>query len=149
MDEREGRVERGDVINLLRKAIRNRLDSIGQSLRGRSRLRPGQRWLAAARIRRIYARMMDLAKQLGVPRHPASTPLEFQPILEDVLPGARDEVGLITAAYLRVRYGEIPETNEEIELVENAWEQVSTQGKEKQGQLSKSKSKPELKVDKS
>jgi hypothetical protein len=149
MDEREGMVERGDVINLLRNAIRNRLDSIGQSLRGRSRLRPGQRWLAAARIRRIYARMMDLAKQLGVPRHPASTPLEFQPILEDVLPGARYEVGLITAAYLRVRYGEIPETNEEIELVENAWEQVRTHGKEKQGQLSKSKSKPEIKVDKS
>jgi hypothetical protein len=136
-DEREGMIERGDVFSLLRRALRDRLDDLGRSLRGRSGLGPGQRWLAAAKIRRIYARMMDMANKLGVPRPPASTPLEFQPILEEMLPDAKEDVGLITAAYLRVRYGEIPETNEEIEQVENAWEQVRTTGKEVQSQVSK------------
>jgi hypothetical protein len=136
-DEREGMIERGDVFSLLRRALRDRLDDLGRSLRGRAGLGPGQRWLAAAKIRRIYARMMDMANKLGVPRPPASTPLEFQPILEEMLPDAKEDVGLITAAYLRVRYGEIPETNEEIEQVENAWEQVRTTGKEVQSQVSK------------
>jgi hypothetical protein len=148
LDEREGMIARGDVFSLLRSAIRDRLDGLGQTLRGR-RLRPGQRWLAAAKIRRIYAHMMDLAKQLGVPRPLASTPLEFQPTLEDVLPDAKGDIGLITAAYLRVRYGEIPETNEEIEQVESAWEHVRASGKEKQSQVSKSKSKSRGKTDKS
>jgi len=140
-DDLEGMIDRGDVLSLLRKAIQDRLDGLGQSLRGRSRLGAGQRWLAAAKIRRIYAHMMDLAKKLDIPRPPASTPLEFQPILQDMLPDAKEDVGLITAAYLRVRYGEIPETNEEIEQVEQAWEHVRTTGKKKQGQVSKSKSK--------
>jgi hypothetical protein len=48
---------------------------------------------------------------------------------------------MITAAYLRVRYGEIPETNEEINQVESAWENVRTLGKAKQSQISKSKRK--------
>jgi hypothetical protein len=141
LDEREGIIERGDVLGLLRRAIQDRLDALGQSLRGRTRLRPGQRWLAAAKIRRIYARMMDLAVKLGVPRPPASTPLEFQPVLEDMLPDGKYDVQLITAAYLRVRYGEIPETNEEINQVESAWENVRTLGKAKQSQISKSKRK--------
>ena len=140
LDEREGMIGRGDMISLLRKAVQDRLDGLGQSLFGRSRLRPGQRWLAAAKIRRIYALMMDLARQLGIPRPPASTPLEFQPTLEDMLPDVKADVGLITAAYLRVRYGEIPETSEEIQQVENAWDQVRTAGKEKQSQVPRSKS---------
>jgi hypothetical protein len=142
LDEREGIIERGDMLSLLRKAIQDRLDGLSQSLFGRSRLGSRQRWLAAAKIRRIYAHMMDLAQQLGIPRHPASTPLEFQPILGEMLPEAREDVRLITAAYLRVRYGEIPETTEEIEQVENAWEHVRLVGKEKQGQIAKAPGKP-------
>jgi hypothetical protein len=147
LEEREGMIERRDVLSLIRKAIRDRLDGLGQSLRS-PRLRSSQRWLAAAKIRRIYARMMDLARQLGIPRPPASTPLEFQPILEEMLPDAKGEVNLITAAYLRVRYGEIPETIEEVEQVEFAWEHVRALGKEKENQVSRTKSKSKVKVDK-
>jgi len=148
LDETEGLIERGDVLDLLRRAIQDRLERLGQSLRGRARLRPGQRWLAAAKIRRIYARMMDLARQLGVPRPPASTPLEFQPVLEDMLPDGQADVQLITAAYLRVRYGEIPETKEEINEVESAWDNVRALGKEKQNKISKSKRKSNTKKEK-
>jgi hypothetical protein len=139
LDEREGMIDRGDIIGLLRKALRDRLEGLGQSLRGRSRLPSGQRWLAAAKIRRIYARMMDLAGQLDIPRPPASTPLEFQPTLQEMLPEASEDVDLITAAYLKVRYGEIPETRQEIELVEQAWEHVRTTGGEKKSRISKEK----------
>jgi hypothetical protein len=146
LDEREGLIERGDVLGMLRKAIQDRLDGLGQSLRNRTNLRAGQRWLAAAKIRRIYSHMMELANQLGVPRPPASTPLEFQPVLEDLLPDGREEVRVITAAYLRVRYGELPETNQEINQVENAWDHIRVVGKEKQNQNKKSKNKSRLKT---
>ncbi|MGB7095305.1 MAG: DUF4129 domain-containing protein [Anaerolineales bacterium] len=147
LDEREGLIERGDVLGMLRKAIQDRLDGLGQSLRNRTNLRAGQRWLAAAKIRRIYSHMMDFANQLGVPRPPASTPLEFQPVLENLLPDGREDVRVITAAYLRVRYGELPETNQEINEVENAWDHLRGVGKEKQNQKGKSINKSKLKTE--
>lgn len=128
-DEHEALIEAGDILSLLRRAIQDRLENLGASLRGRVNLRPDQRWLAAAKIRRIYAGMMDLADQLGEPRPPASTPLEFQPVLEDLLPDGMDQVQIITAAYLRVRYGEIPETEQEISQVETAWEHLRQVGR--------------------
>lgn len=136
-DERESIVESGDLIGLFRRAIRRRLDELGQSLRGQANLRSGQRWLAAAKIRRIYAQLMDLSAKLGETRPPAYTPLEFLPNLERLLPEGVEEVGIITEAYLRIRYGELPETNQEVSQVEGAWERVKTLGKEKSSQMSK------------
>jgi hypothetical protein len=37
---------------------------------------------------------------------------------------------LITAAYLKVRYGELPESSEEVENVEHAWTRISQAGDE-------------------
>jgi uncharacterized membrane protein YeaQ/YmgE (transglycosylase-associated protein family) len=136
-DERESIVESGDLIGLLRSAIRRRLDEFSQSLRSRANLRSGQKWLAAAKIRRIYAQLMDLSSRLGESRPPAYTPLEFLPYLERLLPEGVDDVRLITEAYLRIRYGELPETNQEVKRVEEAWEKVNTLGKEKYSQMPK------------
>ncbi|MGW8224737.1 MAG: DUF4129 domain-containing protein [Anaerolineales bacterium] len=139
LDEREGLIEPGDILGLLRRALQERLENLGGSLRGRSRLKTSQRWLAAAKIRRIYASMMDLASQLGEPRPLASTPLEFQPVMEHLLPEGQEDVGVITAAYLRVRYGEIPETEGEIKQVETAWDHLRSLGREKKNESAKSK----------
>ncbi|MFN2264084.1 MAG: DUF4129 domain-containing protein [Anaerolineales bacterium] len=150
LDEREGIIERGDILGLLRRAIQERLENLGGSLRGRARVKTSQRWLVAARIRRIYASMMDLATQLGEPRPLASTPLEFQPVMEHLLPEGKEDVGLITAAYLRVRYGEIPETEAEIKQVETAWEHLRSIGREKKNEATKSKkglNQPQSKLD--
>lgn len=136
-DELESILESGDVLGMVRRAIRKRLDELGQSLRGRTNLRAGQRWLAAAKIRRIYARLMELSSELGENRPPAFTPLEFLPTLERLLPEGADEMGVITDAYLRVRYGELPETVQEVSQVEGAWEHVNTLGKAKYSQMSK------------
>lgn len=145
-DQRESIIERGDMLRIFRRALQDKLDQLSQSLRGRANLRAGQRWLAAAKIRRIYARLMELASKLGEPRPLAFTPLEFLPTLENLLSEGKGDIQLITEAYLRVRYGELPETSQEIQQVEEAWERVNTLGKEKYSELPKSQRKSNTKV---
>ena len=95
---------------------------------GGSRFRPG-RMIAAARIRRTYALLMELCEEMGIPRPPAVTPLEFLPNIVEALPNHEDDLKRITTAYLKVRYGEIPETGQEVKEVVSAWERVRQAGK--------------------
>jgi hypothetical protein len=129
-DERQSLLDSGDLLRLLGRSLKNRLLQIGQGLAELARLRYGQRLLAAARIRRIYAELMDLSEGLNAPRAEAQTPLEFLPTLMDLFPGLEIELNTITQAYLRVRYGELPETRAEVVEVETAWDRVSSLGKE-------------------
>ncbi len=89
----------------------------------------GRRFLAAARIRRIYAQLTELSADLGRPRPPAFTPLEYLPVLENVFPNHAAELRMVTLAYLKVRYGELPETRQEVAQVETAWKRVREQGR--------------------
>lgn len=86
--------------------------------------------LAAFRIRRIYGKLMNLSEDLGFPRHPSCTPREFLPVLEEHFPSLQTELALITDSYVRVRYGEFPETHEEVEDVETAWSRIQAEGKQ-------------------
>jgi hypothetical protein len=88
------------------------------------------RMLAAARIRRIYAGLMELCETIGSPRPPAATPLEFLPVLRQVFPDHASGADLITDAYLKVRYGGVPESAEEVEQVETAWKAIRAHGRE-------------------
>lgn len=92
------------------------------------RFRPG-RWLAAARIRRIYAELMLLCARLKQPRPAAQTPLEFLPRMKVLFPEQETELETITQAYLGVRYGMLPETPEELQAVDRAWERVKLAGR--------------------
>ncbi|MCJ7659805.1 MAG: DUF4129 domain-containing protein, partial [Anaerolineales bacterium] len=67
-------------------------------------------------------------ERLGDPRPVAQTPLEFLPTLEHTFPGREIDLEDITRAYLRVRYGELPETRQEVDQVEESWERVRVQG---------------------
>jgi hypothetical protein len=107
-------------------------DGAGQPKRG---LFKARQILAAAQIRRIYAQMLDLAEKLGTPRPKAQTPLEFLPKLQALFPEDAVSVGEITHAYLRIRYGELPEQEEEIEKVQAAWRSVNAHGRKKQKAL--------------
>jgi hypothetical protein len=138
-DDLESILERGDLIQLLRQAFQDRLQRIADSFQGRSRMLQGQRWLAAAKIRRIYARLMELTSKLGKSRPPAHTPLEYLSVLEELFPNGKDEVNTITRAYLRIRYGELPETVEEVREVESAWEHIRAMGKDRIATMSKKK----------
>jgi hypothetical protein len=72
---------------------------------------------------------MRLSRRLGSPRPDSQTPLEFLPSLESIFPGLKTDLGEITATYLRVRYGELSETLQEVETVEAAWKRVALEGR--------------------
>lgn len=135
-EERQSLLGRGDLWQILRESLRYKLQKLGKGLVGMAHLRQGQRLLAAARIRRIYTHLMGLSASLGAPRPVAQTPLEFLPTLKGLFPEHEDDLVTITRAYLRVRYGELPETRQEVKEVESAWERVHAQGRE---QLSEKK----------
>ena len=137
-EDRQSILEKGDLWDILRQSLQDRLRQIGDGLASLAGLRHGHRLLAAARIRRIYAQLMEMSERLGDPRPVAQTPLEFLPTLEDAFPGRGIDLEDITRAYLRVRYGELPETRQEVDQVEEAWERVRVQGLE---QLNNNKKK--------
>lgn len=123
----ESLISLSDLPRLFQQAVRQRLRSV---VDGFQKLRPSERRYAAARIRRIYAELMQLSQRLEMGRPKALTPLEFLPKLK-TLYGSEDEaLELITRAYLKVRYGELPETRQQIDEVESAWVQVESRGKD-------------------
>ncbi len=109
-------LEAGSLLNNLRAGLQN--------LFGGNRLKSGGRILAAARIRRIYTQLMDLCEKMKNPRPASRTPREFLPVLESLFPGYSTELQIITDAYQRVRYGRYPETRQEVDVVEKAWQQI-------------------------
>jgi hypothetical protein len=71
---------------------------------------------------------MNLAADLGTPRSESQTPLEYLPVLISILPQYQDNLIRITEAYLKVRYGELAETEEEVRTIEDAWREIETAG---------------------
>jgi hypothetical protein len=121
-------LDQADLFALLQKAIRKTLDQLLRQLEGVLGVRQASRLLAAARIRRIYARLLKLSARLGRSRPAAWTPLEFLPSLKNIFPDLPGELETITQAYMQVRYGELPETFEEVQKVEHAWSKISMSG---------------------
>ncbi len=91
------------------------------------RLRFWQQWRAAASIRRLYQEMSALAASYGYPRAGSQTPYEYRQTLAELWPEGRAESDLITQAYVRVRYGELPESGEELQALHRAWERLRRQ----------------------
>jgi hypothetical protein len=81
-------------------------------------------WHAALSIRRIYQQMCRAAEGAGYPRHEFQTPYEYLPTLAQVWPGNMAASQLITNAFVKVRYGELPESREELEAIRAAWRQL-------------------------
>lgn len=80
-----------------------------------------QQWRAAASIRRIYRQMCQAAAASGFPRTEAETPNEYLVTLQKVWPAGHSQVQLITQAFIKVRYGELPETKTELQAIHTAW----------------------------
>lgn len=114
----------GEARRMVRQALQDAWDGLLE------RLRPVQQKLAAARIRRIYQELMDLCEARNVPRPLARTPLEFLPEMAEIFPGSLDDLTMITQAYVRVRYGEYPESRAEVDAVEGAWQRVNERVKQ-------------------
>lgn len=117
-----------------RQIIQMNIGALSERL---SRLRRGRHIFGAMRIRVIYTSLMRLCEEFGSPRRRVQTPLEFLPTLRRLFPNHFGEIKLITEAYNRVRYGELPELRRDIKLVEEAWNRVREQAKNmRQAQIS-------------
>lgn len=123
--------EQDSILESLRNILRRGMERMADQLEQMRGFRNARRLLVAARIRRIYVHLLDLSERLENPRQPSQTPLEFLPSLERLFPGFKGDLDLITEAYLRVRYGELPEKKDEIVEIEAAWKRVASTGQEK------------------
>jgi len=122
-EQPESLLKRGEARKLLRKAFQDALGDLA------AYLRPARRAIIAARIRRIYAQLLDLCAELGYPRPVSKTPLEFLPDMGELFIALIPQLDLITQTYVHVRYGEVPETSGEVEAIEAAWMQISEEGR--------------------
>ncbi len=129
-EEQQVIFDRNELWQLIKTILRNQWNNLVNSVSNAADLRKQARLRAAARVRQVYGDLMELSGELGSPRNEAQTPLEYLPDLTRCFPLFGEQVSLITRAYLRVRYGELPETNKEVSAVEEAWKQVETAGKE-------------------
>jgi hypothetical protein len=100
---------------------------------------------AAERIRQIYIEMMEMCQSLNIPRPEAATPIEFMPEIQKIFPDYRSEIEVITLAYTRIRYGQLPEQQSEVIVVENAWDKLQWKGR-LLIQNDKSTKKPPVKI---
>jgi hypothetical protein len=81
-------------------------------------------WRTAASIRRIYQQMLETAADIGYPRSESETPFEFLPTLAEIWPDNTADSQLITQAFVKIRYGELPETEAELAAINAAWDHL-------------------------
>lgn len=120
--ERVGRVslrsepeeEGAEAITLGGGIVRRGLAQLRRAVRLVGRFGLGGRLLAAVSVQNIYANLCRLAGQRGHPRPPAQPPDDYLPTLRRVFPGHDEALARITAAYMRVHYGDHPVTLAEL-----------------------------------
>jgi hypothetical protein len=123
----------------------DKLKSLWKNLPGLNLLTNARRFLAAERIRQIYIEMLDLCHNLNLPRPEAATPIEFMPAIKEIFPDHVEEIEIITFAYTRIRYGQLPEQRSEVNEVEDAWNRLEQNGR-LLIQSEKSRKKPPTRV---
>jgi hypothetical protein len=70
--------------------------------------------LAAISVENIYANLCRIARRRGYPRRPALPPDDYLPQLAQAFPGQDEPLARITAAYMRVHYGDRPVSLDEL-----------------------------------
>ena len=105
-------------------SLRDRWDRLKDLAGLVGRFGPGLRLYAAVSIRKIYANMSRLAASQGFPRQPAQTPYEYMPALSLAFPDCQAEATVITEAYVRAHYGELPESIRELQRIRECWRQI-------------------------
>jgi hypothetical protein len=104
--------------------MRRGLERAREMLNVGNLLRSVRREFAASTIRRVYARLLDLAEKQGRSRVPSETPEEFLESLHALFPDYREQSTVITQAYVLVRYGEFPEDLVQPGLVLSSWRDI-------------------------
>lgn len=87
----------------------------------------GSQLLDAITVANIYANLTRLARQRGYPRRPAQPPDEYLTILNLAFPHHEAALQRITAAYMRVHYGDQPVGGEELGRLRADYEAVRSE----------------------
>jgi hypothetical protein len=107
---------------LLQQILLRNIKHLGQRIDEGLGIFRRDRQQAAARIRQIYQALISICRELGVSKSDSETPLEFLPRLLDLFPDHQAGLERITAAYHKVRYGELPEDLTELNVLEADWQ---------------------------
>jgi hypothetical protein len=130
-EARESLLSARAVARNLQAMIQDGLDRLGELAGLVRRFGPSSRFLAAVSIRRIYTNLVRLATDAGYPRARAQTPYEYLQVLHEALPGSKEDVALITEAYVNAHYGQVPDSREELQRIRDCWERIRTRAAKK------------------
>ncbi|GAB4499645.1 MAG: hypothetical protein OHK0052_15020 [Anaerolineales bacterium] len=126
-ESRDSLWQEADFWARVRQRASERIRRGGAALWGARHPREQARNRAARQIRQMYRELLLLSAQLDVPRENWQTPWEFLPALQARLENVSTELRLMTQAYVRARYGELPETAAELAELQTAWLAVQTE----------------------
>jgi hypothetical protein len=118
--ERESLLSTVDLGEELRKGLLERLARLRALAQGRGE----HHRRSIASVRKLYASMVDLAAEAGHPRRQAETPYEYRRTLGQAFPGGEEAIEAITEAYVRTHYGQVPDTQTEMEQLVRYWQQL-------------------------
>ncbi len=114
----------GDTLGGLRDLFQRGLNAMNSMLHAVGQFGLGRDLFAALTIRRAYAQMARLAAKQGYPRPVSQTPYEYQTVLDQAFPAVQADIDMITDAYVRVHYGEVPENADALKHVTDALERI-------------------------
>ncbi|HEX6513098.1 MAG TPA: DUF4129 domain-containing protein, partial [Chloroflexota bacterium] len=105
----------------LRDALRGMRRALASRTPSRRNAHAAFPWTDVSSIRQLYALALRWCRQRQRPRRPAETPMEFEPVLDELVgpPLARD----LTSAYLIARYGERDPGDSEVARLRRRWEE--------------------------
>lgn len=124
----EAEEERGEAITLGGGILRRGLDALRNASRLIGRFGMGRQLLAAVSVQNIYANVCRLASQRGHPRPAAQPPDDYLATLARIFPGYDDALARITAAYMRVHYGDRAVSMAELAQVREDYRAVRESG---------------------
>ncbi len=75
-------------------------------------------------VRALYRSFLTWAEKHAFARERSQTPLEYLQALSLTLPAKGAELQVITAAYVKARYGRRPPGGEEFEAARQAWHKI-------------------------
>ena len=114
MRRNEREEEQPDDLTLNSDGLRRGAGRVRSLLNLARRFGLGRSLLAAISVKNIYANVGRLARRRGFGRPPAMSPDDYLPLLRQAFPGCDAPLDRLTAAYLRVHYGDEPVTPDEL-----------------------------------
>jgi hypothetical protein len=123
-ESRESLLSTSSLAGSLQSTLQDGLQRLGELAGLMRRFGPGAQFLAAVTIRRIYGNMVRMAEEAGYPRSKAETPYEYLATLRQAFPASEADISTITEAYVNAHYGQVPDSEEEVQRIRDCWERT-------------------------